>query len=458
MSTTLSEGIYIPEGLTPDAYMAIRDEANARLAERVSQGQGLVPENVPVPSARTRVLKKKDLKRAVRSQQRAEAKAKAKLKAKQKAKKVKAKSRRKGNKVTRVARKGWKNTKHGVVKARRGVAKVGRKMWSWAVGGAKGVWTGAKWVGRTLAGGAAWLLASGGKIISWTLTGIGWGWAVIALGGLLVLALVSWAVLGGSETVTAPMAWIAKGRPGSLKSFKAKRKAKAKAAAKKSNGKARSKARLDEAQAKLDRAQDRLDKAKVELKKAKTKKAKGLKPEPELTKVEKAVAEPDHTTVISKVDGVPSSEAVEPTAEELSLILAITQKRYEGLTLVEILHGMSLKMEQLFKHPNPDAKEAKKEYSYYQGMLRSLEAVLEPNPTVLRGKQLYERLRDAEISERPGENYTEKRKATQVDIDWTKYQAGIFEVMGLIDRFEVSETEPIPDSAIPVPVPVPADA
>lgn len=438
MATPTIDRVIIPDGLSPEVYAALLEDIEGKIGKRVdTAGAASSPtpdSKVKAPKVLTRKQAIKELKALKKAEKKAARKAQAK-KAAQKAKARKAKvkhkpkhKKRKGlAKVTHKIAKGTKKVGHkianGARRVGRGAKYVGRKMWSWAVTGAKASWQGLKWSGRKLAGAVALVFGTGAKVVGFVVAAVGWTWVMVAIGGLIVLTLVAAVVQGGARTVSEPAAWVSKGRPGSLKDFKAKKKAKRVAARKAAA--AKRKAAMDQAKDKKAAAQAKA-KAKAKVKKAERKELRAKK---DLSKWVKANAEliKEGEKLARKLDQeIAIAERADESYDESEqhLLAKVTARDYAGMTLEEIQIGANMKEAELLTAETYD----KKAYSYYSALNNALVAVMTPINSELRGKQLYEQLRKFVLDQQEGATEKDKRVAAQKKFDWTQFQAGIHEV------------------------------
>ena len=483
----------------------MRDARKAKPIDKKGAASDVAPGKVKLKlSKKERQLLKKAQKKAAKKDVKALLKARKAEKAKaakKAAKKHKAKKRKGGKHKKRgmIARSGAaiasgskkvrRTVVRGFKKVGSGMRYVGRKMWGWAVGSASWAWNGLKFIGRKVAGSAAWAIAAGGKIVSWALTGISTGFVLILVAGILTVVAISWVITGGGEMIVAPLSWLSQGRPGSLKSFKAKRRAKRRAATAKAKAKrakraadAKEKAKLkaDKAKEKAKLKADVKARVKAEYKatrksvEARAKKAeKAEKVETVVTLVEKDTTKSKKTKASKKArkqfikemakviteaaieDDLEFSEVIdaevveievveeapvtimEAEAEDNRLRLAVSQCRYDGLTEDDIVRGLFLKLE-------ADRGAPKEAYGTIAGRAYAAKAWFSGLTDSHRGKQLYQVLK-AEATKTYGETDLAmhlKDKLARKEINWSSFSKAMDEEMVRLDKVR-PQVEPV---------------
>ena len=464
---------YTTDGLTVDEMELIVADFQSKLAkardleDRLLDGtEPAMPTDVPLEKKRRKGLSKKKAKALKKKQ------AKQEKKAKQAKKALKAKKAKKGKakKGKRKKKSGWGIAATGaaigggLIKARKSIARgarrlargsrsVGRRMWASTIGAGKWLWSKTGWAGRKLAGAGSWVLQGGSRLVRWGLGTIGWGWAIIGAAGLIAIGLVAWGVAASSETIAAPLAWLAKGRPGSLKKFKAARRAKLAKKSKLSKKELRKlrkahQKRADEISKELEKAQSRSGKSKspakpkvaskkqvtettVETPTTETKvtetKATEVKTQVKAP-IKKARPKPPKTAAFVKPEDREAHKAV--TAEENELIRKAGAQDYTGLTLEQIVEGLNLRMLKLKQDGVP--KEA---FSRAAGRYYKADALMMGNP--LGGSALYQDVKANILKGYGGADATsqERLKLAREDFHWTKFQEGMVEEEKLLERY-----------------------
>jgi hypothetical protein len=417
VSTPTIDRVVIPDDLPKETLHELQKQIDEQL-------EGGSTKTKKAPKVLTQKQAQKKLKKLEKLEREAKRTRKAKkAKALKDAKAAVKKSKAKGKKSKGKKRKGLKKVTHAVIvvptratgkalkkggkavarygrKAGRWTKNAGRKMWTYAVAAGKWTWGKAKWAGRLIAGAAAWVTAAGGKVIGFVVSAIGTTWALVALGGLTVLALIAWGANTSTEAVVAPLSWLAEGRPGSLKKYKAKRKADSKR-----------KANRDAAR---DKAKKRIQAAKREVRKANR----------EWERTHAKLIRKGEELARQLDEAIEEAEVAQEITEEAQLLAMATEKRFDEMTLEDMQVAVAMREAELLV----DENRSKEEYSFYSAMNRGLTAILPPLNDARRGKQLYDVLWKACLTEQSGETDTAKQNARAKEFDRTKFQAGITEV------------------------------
>lgn len=416
MSTPTIDRVVIPDDLPKETLHELQKQIDEQLEGGSTKKKQKAPKVLTQKQAQEKLKKLEKLEREAKATRKAK-KAKALKDAKAAMKKTKAKKskkskgkKRKGlKKVThtlvvvpakatgKALKKGGKAVARGARRAGRWTKNVGRKMWTYAVAAGKWTWGKAKWAGRLIAGAAAWVTAAGGKVIGFVVSAIGTTWALVALGGLTVLALIAWGANTSTEAVVAPLSWLAEGRPGSLKKYKAKRKADSKR-----------KANRD---ATRDKAKKRIQAAKREVRKANR----------EWERTHAKLIRKGEELARQLDEAIEEAEVAEEITEDELLIAMVTEKRFDEMTLEDMQSGVALKEAEMLVDEDHD----KKEYSFYSAMNRALTAILEPLNDARRGRQLFEVLWKSALIEQRGADDAEKLRARTKEFDRDSFQAGV---------------------------------